>query len=414
MVRIAISLGSFSSTVLAFASDITPRFLTLFLVVTFMTKSALYPFSPWLPLAMAAPTPISALVHSSTLVTAGLYLIMRFYYLVFSWVFLCQLLLIVCVFTSFYAGINAVFEVDLKKLIALSTLSHLGFIGMAFFSGMFSLAFFHMLTHALFKSLLFMRIGDVITNLSHSQDLRYLSTGRGYVPRSCSTMFVSLLNLLGLPSLSGFFSKDLILESLNFSNSASLVVVVVFLNILFTYFYTYQLFSFSFQSNKVSPYLLTHTFSLFHSLLLLSVGRFTLLFGKAYLSAVMGTTVFYSVPVVLKLFPGVLNLLFFISLLGFSTLFRSKSVIRTWIFSSIMLLTTVCLGSNSRAFYFLLYSLVRSSELGAASYSVNTFPYECVSFMAKGVLTVVGFSTLRSVFFVSFLLILLSALSLLT
>ena len=107
-----------------------------------MTKRAIYPFSPWLPIAIAAPTPISALVHSSTLVTAGLYLIIRFsffdlyeykpnfFFLVFS------------VFTSFYAGLNTIFEVDLKKMIALSTLSNLGFIGLAFSSGLLYLAFF--------------------------------------------------------------------------------------------------------------------------------------------------------------------------------------------------------------------------------------------------------------------------------
>src|SRR5579883_3308612 len=152
-------------------------------------------------MAMAVPTPISALVHSSTLVTAGLYLMMRFSYLVYSNVLLVNLLLVCCVFTSFYAGINALFEMDLKKLIALSTLSHLGFIGMALFRGLLYLSFFHLLVHAFFKSVLFMAMGDVITNMLHSQDARFLSGGGVYTPFSFYVIIIRFMNLLGLPSI---------------------------------------------------------------------------------------------------------------------------------------------------------------------------------------------------------------------
>jgi len=107
-----------------------------------------------LPIAIAAPTPISALVHSSTLVTSGLFLMIKYRYLIYSSSYLCSFLLTFSLFTSFYAGFNTVFEKDLKKLIALSTLRHLGFIGMSFSLGLLSLSFFHLLSHALFKSLL--------------------------------------------------------------------------------------------------------------------------------------------------------------------------------------------------------------------------------------------------------------------
>jgi NADH-ubiquinone oxidoreductase chain 5 len=167
---------------------------------------------------MAAPTPISALVHSSTLVAAGLYLIMRFYYLVYSSNFLMFTLLVLSVFTSFYAGLNALVETDMKKLIALSTLSHLGFIGLAFSSGLISLAFLHMLVHALFKSLLFMCMGDIMHCSHHSQDVRHLGSGFASAPFSCQVMHLCLANLLGLPMLRGFFSKDLVLEFLSYSN----------------------------------------------------------------------------------------------------------------------------------------------------------------------------------------------------
>ncbi len=125
-----------------------------------MTKSAIFPFSPWLPVAIRAPTPISALVHSSTLVTAGLYLMIRLESLIFISYDISLLILTLSVFTSFYAGVSSIYESDLKKLVALSTLSHLGFIGMALAIGSTSLAFFHLLVHALFKSLLFMGVGD--------------------------------------------------------------------------------------------------------------------------------------------------------------------------------------------------------------------------------------------------------------
>jgi NADH-ubiquinone oxidoreductase chain 5 len=143
-----------------------PLFLLFLIVITFITKSAIYPFSPWLPLAIAAPTPISALVHSSTLVTAGLYLSMRFSFLLYSSSTLISFFLIVSVFTSFYAGLNAIFETDIKKLIALSTLSHLGFIGMAFSCGLLYLSFFHLIIHALFKSVLFISIFLLAHSLS--------------------------------------------------------------------------------------------------------------------------------------------------------------------------------------------------------------------------------------------------------
>ena len=169
---------------------------------------------------MAAPTPISALVHSSTLVTAGLYLIMRYSYLLYRSPEVIKYLFIASIFTSFYAGINTIFEVDLKKLIALSTLSHLGFIGIAFSIGLLYLSFFHLLVHALFKSLLFITIGDIIINLNHAQDARYLSGGYYITPFSVILINVSLVNLLGIPSLRGFFSKDLVLETIAYSNSS--------------------------------------------------------------------------------------------------------------------------------------------------------------------------------------------------
>lgn len=228
---------------------------------------------------MAAPTPISALVHSSTLVTAGLYLCMRFSFFLYSRIELINLILVLSVFTSFYAGINSVFETDMKKLIALSTLSHLGFIGIAFSCGLLYLSFFHLLTHALFKSVLFMAIGDVITNLFHSQDIRFLSRGLVLTPSSFYTMMVRILNLLGIPSMRGFYSKDLVLESLRFSRSSFFIVVIVYINLFFTYYYTYKIFYYSFSSVKLSPFFIKVAPSFIHSLLLLIIRAVRVVFG---------------------------------------------------------------------------------------------------------------------------------------
>ena len=130
-----------------------------------------------------------------------------------------------------YAGLNTIFEKDIKKLIALSTISHLGFIGIAFSCGLLYLAFFHLLVHALFKSVLFMSIGDIRVALSHSQDIRFLSRGGVVTSSSFFTMLISLLNLLGLPSMRGFYSKDLVLETCNFSAVSYLIISFIFLNV---------------------------------------------------------------------------------------------------------------------------------------------------------------------------------------
>jgi len=272
------------SLIVLFYSDlwvsyITYPFLTFFMVLTFMTKRAIFPFSPWLPLAIAAPTPISALVHSSTLVTAGLYLSIRFSFLFYSNSLLMRFFLVVSIFTSFYAGINAIFETDMKKLIALSTLSHLGFIGLAFSCGLLYLSFFHLLVHALFKSVLFIAIGDIMTNLFHSQDIRFLSSGFNFTPSSFFTIMVSLLNLLGLPTIRGYFSKDFVLETCNFTYSSYFLVFTIFFNLIFTYYYTYKLFYYSFSTLKFTPYVLESKSSGLHTVCLTVLRVVGVIFG---------------------------------------------------------------------------------------------------------------------------------------
>lgn len=345
------------------------------LLLTFITKRAIYPFSPWLPLAMAAPTPISALVHSRTLVTSGLFLIMRFSYLLYSFPFLIKLLIILSIFTSFYAGLNSMYECDIKKLIALSTLSHLGFIGLRFSAGLLTLAFFHLLTHALFKSLLFITIGDIIINLSHSQDIRFLSSGVAYTPFSCIVMYVSLLNLLGIPNIRGFFSKDLVLELLNYSNASIILSFILYVNVFFTYFYTYQLYFYSFQSNKITPFFIFHFPLKIHACLLLVLGVVRVVFGKFFIILIFKFILFMPCTFALKIFPITLNLCIFLYLVVFLCFPKSVNVFVNSYLSSILYLRNIMLSFRSSVYLKSNYTLVKSFEQGFLNYRVNHIPF---------------------------------------
>lgn len=195
------------------------------IVLAAMTKRAQIPFSSWLPAAIAAPTPVSALVHSSTLVTAGVYLLIRFNVLLAGTKF-GSFLLLFAGLTIFIAGLGANFEFDLKKIIALSTLSQLGLIMRILAIGFPKLAFFHLLTHALFKALLFMCAGAIIHNMKDSQDIRYMGGLVIQMPLTSSCFNLSNLALCGIPYLAGFYSKDLILEivSLSYLNFFSFIL----------------------------------------------------------------------------------------------------------------------------------------------------------------------------------------------
>lgn len=180
-------------------------------VLAAITKRAQIPFSAWLPAAIAAPTPVSALVHSSTLVTAGVYLLIRFRpILENTWV--RKILLLISGLTIFMAGIGANYEYDLKKIIALSTLRQLGLIMRILSLGYSKLAYFHILAHALFKALLFICAGAIIHNMRDSQDIRRMGSLINQIPITCSSLNIANLALCGFPFLAGFYSKDLILE----------------------------------------------------------------------------------------------------------------------------------------------------------------------------------------------------------
>nr|YP_010946759.1 NADH dehydrogenase subunit 5 [Pseudophoraspis kabakovi]WGO57516.1 NADH dehydrogenase subunit 5 [Pseudophoraspis kabakovi] len=214
--------------------------ITFLVVLAAMTKSAQIPFSSWLPAAMAAPTPVSALVHSSTLVTAGVYLLIRF-----SPSFgnmLNMILLLISGLTMFMAGLGANFEFDLKSIIALSTLSQLGLMMSIMSLGYMNLAFFHLLTHALFKALLFMCAGVIIHSMKDSQDIRYMGNLSFQMPLTSSCLMISNFALCGMPFLAGFYSKDLILEMVSLSYLNMFGFFLFYLSTGLTVCYSFRLF----------------------------------------------------------------------------------------------------------------------------------------------------------------------------
>nr|WHM51934.1 NADH dehydrogenase subunit 5 [Anacanthotermes sp. A MLW-2022a] len=214
--------------------------ISFLVLLAAMTKSAQIPFSSWLPAAMAAPTPVSALVHSSTLVTAGVYLMIRF-----SVAFsdsLNSFLLLFSGLTMFMAGIGANFEYDLSSIIALSTLSQLGLMMSILSLGFPVLAFFHLLTHALFKALLFMCAGMIIHVMKNSQDIRFMGGVSFQMPLTSSCLMVSNFALCGMPFLAGFYSKDIILEASLLGYVNFLGLFLFFISAGLTVCYSFRLF----------------------------------------------------------------------------------------------------------------------------------------------------------------------------
>nr|YP_009170626.1 NADH dehydrogenase subunit 5 [Phlebotomus chinensis]ALF07242.1 NADH dehydrogenase subunit 5 [Phlebotomus chinensis] len=219
-----------------------------------MTKSAQIPFSSWLPAAMAAPTPVSALVHSSTLVTAGVYLLIRFSNLLLL-LPIMKCLLLISGLTMFMSGLGANYEFDLKKIIALSTLSQLGLMMSILSFGFMKLAFFHLLTHALFKALLFMCAGAIIHNMINNQDIRFMGCLSNLMPMTVMCMSVANLALCGMPFLAGFYSKDLILETIYFNNFNMLVFLLFIISTALTVMYSFRLIYYSLTGmNNVFSY----------------------------------------------------------------------------------------------------------------------------------------------------------------
>lgn len=251
------------------------------IVLAGITKSAQMPFSSWLPAAMAAPTPVSSLVHSSTLVTAGVYMYIRFFFLFDNLYFLSFFGLLFLV-TSFSAGLFACCEIDLKKLVAMSTLSQLGIIMVCLRVAHIYYSFFHMVSHALFKSLLFLTCGLLIIYGLGLQDIR--SKGRK-VFSSYSLMLlllISNLSLCGVPFISGFFSKDLIIETVILTGLSSWCFHIFVLSCLFSIVYSYRLVVYGLINSNLSVARLIGSFHFLKKVFMLCLGFWAISLGKVF------------------------------------------------------------------------------------------------------------------------------------
>nr|YP_007026040.1 NADH dehydrogenase subunit 5 [Spodoptera exigua]AFQ31565.1 NADH dehydrogenase subunit 5 [Spodoptera exigua]QTZ20373.1 NADH dehydrogenase subunit 5 [Spodoptera exigua] len=280
------------------------------IIMAAMTKSAQIPFSSWLPAAMAAPTPVSALVHSSTLVTAGVYLLIRFNMMLLDMFFL-KLLLLLSGLTMFMAGISANYEFDLKKIIALSTLSQLGLMMSILSMGLPDLAFFHLLTHAMFKALLFMCAGIIIHMMNDMQDIRFMGGISLYVPLTSLCMNISNMALCGIPFLAGFYSKDLILELVSFSNLNLLVFFLYYLSTGLTMFYSFRLMMYL----MVNDFNLLSVFNLYDEDYVMLKSMFVLLFMSIISGSFLSWMIF-SYPYMIYLPMNLKMMVIYVSLIG--------------------------------------------------------------------------------------------------
>lgn len=186
-----------------------------------MGKSAQFSLHPWLPAAIEGPTPVSALLHSSTIVVAGVFLLIRLYPILHNNHTIKTACLIIGATTSVFAATAAVTQHDIKKIIALSTTSQLGLIITILGLNQPTLAFLHMTIHSFFKALLFLCSGSFIHSLNNEQDLRAIGNLLKTIPITSSFTLVASLSLMGMPFLSGFYSKDTIIETMASSHTNS-------------------------------------------------------------------------------------------------------------------------------------------------------------------------------------------------
>nr|UGK73289.1 NADH dehydrogenase subunit 5 [Paradorydium reflexanum] len=270
------------------------------LIISCFTKSAQIPFSMWLPAAMAAPTPVSALVHSSTLVTAGVYLLIRF----FNYIYMYNMIFMtISLMTMFMSSLFAMFEYDLKKIIAFSTLSQLGLMMSSLFSGMLDLTFFHLVSHAMFKSLLFLCAGIIIHMMNGCQDIRYMGSMCMSLPLTCCCFNISNLSLCGFPFLSGFYSKDLIFEYVSFSGLNLFYYFIFYLSISLTLFYSFRLFYYTMmlKFNYFNPLFFMNENMILMSVSISILTGFSLTFGCFYMWFSDLSMLFIMLPLFIKL-----------------------------------------------------------------------------------------------------------------
>ena len=217
-----------------------------------MGKSAQFPLHVWLPDSMEGPTPISALIHAATMVTAGIFMVARMSPLFELSETALNFIMIIGAITALFMGFLGIIQNDIKRVVAYSTLSQLGYMTVALGASAYSVAVFHLMTHAFFKALLFLGAGSVIIGMHHNQDIRYMGAVRKYMPITWITSLLGSLALIGTPLFSGFYSKDSIIEAVHGSNlaAAGFANFAVLAGVFVTAFYSFRMYFLVFHGKE--------------------------------------------------------------------------------------------------------------------------------------------------------------------
>lgn len=235
--------------------------ICILLFIGAMGKSAQVPMHVWLPESMEGPTPISALIHAATMVTAGIYMVARMSPLFELSPTALSLIMILGGTTAFFMGLLAITQYDIKRVIAYSTLSQLGYMAVALGASAYDAAIFHLFTHAFFKALLFLAAGSVIVAMHHEQDMRKMGGLAKYMPVTYLTFMVGSLALCAIPPFSGFYSKDIIIEAVHLSHvpGAAYAYYCVLAGAFITPVYTFRALFMTFHTNeRIDPKLRSH------------------------------------------------------------------------------------------------------------------------------------------------------------
>ncbi|HFC54374.1 MAG TPA: NADH-quinone oxidoreductase subunit L [Gammaproteobacteria bacterium] len=226
--------------------------ICILLFIGAMGKSAQVPLHVWLPDSMEGPTPISALIHAATMVTAGIFMVARMSPLYELSTTALGVVLVIGAITALFMGILGIIQNDIKRVVAYSTLSQLGYMTVALGASAYAAGVFHLMTHAFFKALLFLAAGSVIIGMHHEQDIRKMGGIKKYMPITYWTMLIGSLALIGFPGFAGFFSKDAIIEAVHLSNTpgAGFAYFSVLIGVFITAFYSFRMFFLVFHGEE--------------------------------------------------------------------------------------------------------------------------------------------------------------------
>lgn len=275
------------ATVFSIAPLINNNIITLIgvcLLIGAMAKSSQIGLHVWLPMAMEGPTPVSALIHAATMVTAGVYLLMRSSPLIEYSNTVLLLCLWIGAITTVFSSLIGLFQQDIKKVIAYSTMSQLGMMVVAIGVSSYNVALFHLVNHAFYKGLLFLGAGAVIHAVADNQDFRKYGGLRAFLPLSYSVMLIASLSLVAFPFMTGFYSKDFILESAygQYHFSSVVVYFISTIGAMFTTLYSVKVLYLTFLSNPNGPlvnYKHAHEGDIFMSMPLIILAVFSIFFG---------------------------------------------------------------------------------------------------------------------------------------